>query len=301
MLPNFLIIGAPRSGSTYLYFCLREHPDVFMPEIRFMGDLHFFNPKSEIDISSTKNWDKGLDWYESLFKDYSGQKAVGEKTASYLSDKETPQLIRQVLPQVKMIAMLRNPIQRAYSDFWYHRGEIPKDCDIIKASIIPELNRLKLIESGFYYEQILTYFKYFDRRQFSFHLLDDFKGKPLEEFRKVFTFLEVAPDFVPEYYNKKVNRAVRQGGLVYWIKLAGGFVKQKLPGVYRVINKLPVTDHLFNFVGKSGDKSTDKIAYPAMSDEEWQFLSDIYLESNRNLSEILEVDLVKLWHTRKPN
>lgn len=106
MLPNFLIVGAARAGTTSLYYYLKQHPDVFM------------SPKKEIDFFDVdKNFEKGLDWYERYFEGYTGQKAIGEASPLYMYLEKVPKRIAKVIPDVKLIFILRNPVDRAYSHY----------------------------------------------------------------------------------------------------------------------------------------------------------------------------------------
>lgn len=106
MLPNFIIPEAQKSGTTALRIYLAQHPEVYIVN----KEIHFFN----------KNFDKGIEWYEQFFKAWKGEKAIGEKTPDYLYDGHTPQRIYEVTPDVKLIFVLRNPIDKAYFHYWYN-------------------------------------------------------------------------------------------------------------------------------------------------------------------------------------
>ena len=107
MLPNYLIIGAPKCGTTSLAAWLDEHPQVYMvPE----KELHFFSGY----------WEQGLDWYEQCFVP-NGKPLVGEASPSYLENPVARERIASVLPGAKLIAMMRNPVDRAYSQYWHWR------------------------------------------------------------------------------------------------------------------------------------------------------------------------------------
>ncbi|MBA3731354.1 MAG: sulfotransferase domain-containing protein, partial [Gammaproteobacteria bacterium] len=107
MLPNFLIIGASRCGTTWMANNIKSHPDVFMPPKK---ELHFFDA----------SFDKGWDYYASFFPDKkcARYRAIGEATPAYLYMPQVARLIKSRLPDVKMIVSLRNPIDRAYSQYW---------------------------------------------------------------------------------------------------------------------------------------------------------------------------------------
>ena len=103
-LPNFVIVGAMRSGSTSLYKYLQVHPQVWMPR----KEIHFFD----------RRWDNGLDWYRERFDGWSGQPAVGEATPTYLAETEALDRMAATIPDAKLVAILRDPVDRAYSHYW---------------------------------------------------------------------------------------------------------------------------------------------------------------------------------------
>ncbi len=103
--PDFIIIGAMKAATSAIYEYLMQHPSVTH---RLPKELHFF----------TLNYDKGLDWYLSQFESSQGNNGnrdllIGEASPSYLTSKETPKLIYQLFPDVKIIISLRNPTDRA--------------------------------------------------------------------------------------------------------------------------------------------------------------------------------------------
>lgn len=111
MLPNFICVGAQKAGSSSLYKLLRSHPEVHVSQQK---ELHFFN----ID----ENYEKGLEHYEEFFKDgYQSQKHIGEFTPDYLQYSFVPTRIKKILGNIKVLIILRHPVERAYSQFNFHR------------------------------------------------------------------------------------------------------------------------------------------------------------------------------------
>src|ERR671919_2133494 len=106
-LPTFLVIGAMKSGTTALINSLGKHPDVFA----LPSEIHFFD----------RFHDRGLDWYRERFAKARGQGAVGESTPEYMYLPHARERIVRDLPGVQLIAILRNPVERAYSHYWHNR------------------------------------------------------------------------------------------------------------------------------------------------------------------------------------
>jgi len=297
MLPNFLIIGAARSGTTYLKNALEQHPDVYMgSEGAYTGDIHFFNSSH-----SSKNWEKGLEWYRKFFDGRTTERAVGQKSGLYFSDPEAPKLIRQALgDDVKLIATLRNPIERAYSAYWYQIEDIPRGSSFLDACKLEQNNQLKLQSllhgPGFYHKHLCNYLKHFNKEQFHFIIFDFMKEDPLAELTKVFQFLEIANRFVPTNYDKKVNQAIGKGGFTYTLKSLWGIIKQNFPESYRVIKNLPPSKWLRMWLGKSSEKVASRKGYPEISLAEWEYLSNLYYEDVKKMGGVLGVDLIALWY-----
>ena len=105
MLPNFIIAGPPKSGTTSLQLYLDSHPDVLVT-----GEAHFFD----------YNYEKGLEWYEKYFEKYQNEKAVGEKSPSYFFGPNVPIRIKKHIPEAKLLFTFRDPIKRAYSHYWHN-------------------------------------------------------------------------------------------------------------------------------------------------------------------------------------
>lgn len=112
-LPTFLVIGAMKAGTTSLYHYLRDHPQVFMPEIK---EVNFFNPR--------RNWHRGLTWYEEQFRSAPpGTVAVGEASTSYTKYPwiaGVPERIASALGDVRLIYVVRHPIERMRSQYLHH-------------------------------------------------------------------------------------------------------------------------------------------------------------------------------------
>jgi hypothetical protein len=119
-LPTFLIIGAMKGGTTSLHGYLRQHPDVFMPERK---ELNFFLDEyagPPIDPPEERNWSRGITWYERQFAGADHERAVGEASANYSRYPTYPgvaERIAAVLPEMKLIYLMRNPIDRVFSHY----------------------------------------------------------------------------------------------------------------------------------------------------------------------------------------
>lgn len=189
-LPNFIGIGPQRSGSTWLYQQLRNHPEVYMSDRK---EINFFD----------KNYHKGVDWYKKFFSDSSEKKflAVGEVSPAYLYSEKTPELIYHLLPDVKFISILRNPSHRAFSQYKYAVRNNKE-----QRRLLEYLQQTDVIERGFYSEQIQKYYKFFPAENFLFLIFEEIMSDPCLGLSKIAMFLDIDSNkFDSNLATKKIN------------------------------------------------------------------------------------------------
>jgi len=108
-LPDLLLVGAARCGTTGLARRLGAQPEIFMSNPK---ELHFFDDK----------WDRGLAWYRSQFAGGAGTALAGEATTSYMYEEAAVARMADTLPRARVLAVLRNPVDRAWSHYWFNRA-----------------------------------------------------------------------------------------------------------------------------------------------------------------------------------
>jgi hypothetical protein len=231
-LPNFLIVGAARSGTTTLYSYLQAHPEVYLPASK-RPEPHFF----------LKDWEygMGIDYYaRKYFSAWRGQRALGEASASYLCYDWVADRILRHLPGVKLIATLRNPIERAHSNYWHTIKSGLESCSFEEA-VRTERQRLAeivdpfwravrpyaYVERGFYYRHLSDYLLRFPRSQMHIVLFEDLLRSPGQVLRGILEFLEVDPEFVPADLDRILNQSTPEGE-----KMAPS-AREYLRGVFR--------------------------------------------------------------------
>lgn len=182
MLPNFLIIGAMRCATGWIRQCLLEHPDIFIPRY----ETHFF------DI----HYHNGLRWWEQrYFSGYGGEKAVGEKTATYLHVPEVPRRIANSLPGVKLICCLRDPTDRAYSHYlMMARNDKGIRATPFLQATTPDSD---FVRRGLYFRQIKWFLELFPRESLLIKIYEDKEQDPTGFIQGIFEFLGVDSNFVP--------------------------------------------------------------------------------------------------------
>ena len=187
-LPTFLIIGAAKSGTTSLYDYLKQHPEIFMSQLK---EPRFFAFDPEDPNHHGAKWVKitKLDDYLALFGDAKDSKAIGEASPSYLVSRCAPLAIKKLIPDVKLIAILRNPIDRAYSGYQME-AKMGLERRPLSQALRPGE---KLVERGKYYSLLQPYISAFPAEQLKIVILDDLVSKPGEVLEDLFEFLGVDP------------------------------------------------------------------------------------------------------------
>ena len=208
-LPNFLVIGAARAGTTALYNFLVQHPQIFMPQLKEPGFLmlegtNLDNPYSNRDYSITD-----LNTYQGLFADaQSTHTAIGEATTGYLTSAGVIPRIQKYMPEAKLIVLLRNPIDRAYSEWelLFRAGRetlsfaevIAQEPKAPQSDLPWNPDERKYLRKGLYHAHLTRFYDNFDAEQISIHLYDDWRKKQLDVLSNIYAFLGVDPAFTPD-------------------------------------------------------------------------------------------------------
>lgn len=198
-LPTFLIIGAPKGGTTSLARYLEQHPDV---SIAAEKEVHFFDD----------NFDRGLDWYRSRFAG-AGARAIGEASPTYLMRRDAHPRIASVIPNARLIAVLRNPIDRAYSDYWFQRSlgfENRSFADAVRAEIAdPADVPFFHLGAGLYDRQIEDLGVHLPPENLLVLLFDDLTADAAGTFAAVCRFIGVDDTFRPPDLGRVFNPSMR--------------------------------------------------------------------------------------------
>ena len=250
-LPDFLIIGAQKGGTTFLYNALRRHP-YFKAATK--KEIHFFDTQ--------KYAKKGLDWYREQFpspKIKNGAKVLtGEASPYYMFHPLVPRRVAECLPDVRLIALLRNPIDRAYSDYQHKVRQGNEELsfeDAIDAEeerIAGEQEKIHAREDymsrayrrytyllrGIYVDQIQEWHRYFDSEQLLIIKSEDFREEPESALKQVQAFLGL-----PE---RGLDIEVVQGRNV------GGYQQQMDPQTRRRLQVYfePHNRRLYDYLGR---------------------------------------------------
>ncbi|MFX0140474.1 MAG: sulfotransferase domain-containing protein [Candidatus Hodarchaeota archaeon] len=291
--PDYIGIGAMKAASGWIFKCLELHPEVGDSE--WSKELHFF--------TKPYNYEKGIEYYYSLFSQHPKGKLKGEFTPAYMASPQVASLIHKHFPNVKLIVSLRNPIERAYSHYRYNvqergRFRIYKNFeDTIK-------NDKTIIERGFYYKHLKPYFDLFPRENILILFFEDIKNNPKEVVHELYKFLGLKDiSYIPSLINRRrsitgayiiKHKFPILNLLIYWLNS-----KIKKEGSFRKFTNKFKIEILYNKLQKVNRKeitakNIKALSVPPLSQSDRDYLLKIYKDDIQNLEKLLNKDL-KHW------
>lgn len=263
-LPQFLIIGAVKAATTWIADQLRARDDVFMPG----PEPHYFS----------RDYDRGVSWYASLFADARSDQLIGEKSADYLADSEAPARAAALLPDAMLIAQLRNPVDRAYSDYCmlYRRGQVGGDVEryLDTRSAVP-----RFLENGLYARHIARWRDHFPADRLKIILYDDIRADPERVLADVCGVLRLPPTIDAERVRRRSNDS--EAPLV---PLALRRLPQPIKNLVAPLRGNPAFEATRRIFARSVD-------YPRLSSDLRMRLNDYYADDVAQLGRILDRDL----------
>lgn len=205
--PQFMIIGAGKSGTTALFEYLNQHPDVFMPRVKETNFMSLEGKRSipiEEDPEMLEYYPHSvfdMETYLGLYEDCPDGITAGEASPMYLYKNDAHLKIKEYCPEAKMIAIFRNPAERLYSRYLHlaREGIQPEgwpESVFDKSSIW--WRRDDLLLEGYYYKHLSKFMETFPREQFKIFLYDDLRNNQKQVIYDIFEFIGVDPDFEPD-------------------------------------------------------------------------------------------------------
>lgn len=250
MLPNCLIIGAMRSGTTALYTLLGQHPDIYMSPYK---EPNFFAvdeiTRGKILEGSVSIEDRSE--YEGLFEGATSQARVGEASHSYLyySDRVAPRLA-EALPGVKLICILRDPAKRAFSHYLFHVQSDREDIPSFREALAAEDDRIRrglhfghYTNRGFYAQQLRPYHETFEAADIKVLFYEDLQTDPVALAQDAYRFLGVDDSFAPDASVRRNPSGLPRSGLLHAVLVKANPLKRAVqhrlpPRLYRLATRL---------------------------------------------------------------
>ncbi|ORJ58776.1 sulfotransferase domain-containing protein [Geothermobacter hydrogeniphilus] len=294
--PNFMCIGAAKSGTTTLYDILRQHDDIYLPSYK---EPHFF----DID----KNYRNGIEYYlEEYYSTLQGERAVGDFTPSYLLFSKCAERIYHTFGEgMKFVIILRNPVDRAYSQYLHAKRDLIEGLSF-EVALEREKERLNqfsiqkddisfirfsYITGGRYYDLIKPYMQYFRPEQFRIYLFeDDFLHRRDEMVKDICSFIGVKP--MDLNLNLKSNAAAQaRFPFVKRLLIREGPVRNLLK---KLVRSQRMRNRARNYLQRVSDKPMEKKDLDLKL--KTMFMEKYFVDDVQKLEMELGRDL-SVWHT----
>lgn len=209
-LPTFVLIGAAKAGTTSLYHYLGEHPEIYMSPVKeprfFALEGHALDFRGPSDDRLHGRTTTTLSAYRALFAGVRHERAVGEASVIYLAHPRAAGALARTVRDAKLVAVLRDPAERAYSSFLYHTRDGFEPAATFEEALRDEPERLAAgwypgwayRGQGFYFRHLSRFLEVFPREQLRVYTYEELDRRPLELLRDLFGFLDVDTAFVPD-------------------------------------------------------------------------------------------------------
>lgn len=292
-LPNTFIVGAAKSGTTSLYNYLRQHPDIFMSPVK--EPCYFAYAENPPALAGpgdeAANRESGvvytLDAYQELFAEATSESIVGEASPVYLYDEDAPRLLHQHCPDATLIAILRNPVDRAYSHYLQLVQSGREPLERFEAALDVEDERRDAgwewswhyRHMGFYGRQLARYLEYFDREQLHVYRFEELTKDPEGFAQTVYRALGVGSSFEPDTGIRRRATGVPQ---LDWLHQFIGTPDHFLRRWSRLVLPEAVRDRILMAVRNAN------LQKPPLSDAARARLTDAYRDDVHRLEALLD-------------
>jgi Sulfotransferase domain len=292
--PDFFIVGAPRAGTTSLYYYLRAHPDIYMPALK---EPHFFIERGINSLSETRKLrylppkiiTKQED-YLRLFSNARDAQVAGEASVFYLSDEFAPVKIKEINPRAKIIMLLREPVERAHSTYLLAAREGSESSPSFYEALQEDYKFMVkfsasasvYISPGLYYQHIKRYLEIFKREQLCIYLYDDLVSDTGALVNGVCSFLGASP-YKTEFSDleRRYNiYAEPRNNILKWLESSRWLQALAISMLPRSVRPL-IHDRLVN----------RKASKPPLDPKAQGLLQSIYHDDTLRLQELIGRDL----------
>ncbi|MDJ0516300.1 MAG: sulfotransferase [Trichodesmium sp. MO_231.B1] len=288
-LPTFLVVGIEKAGTTSIYQYLNQHPQVYMSPVKETNFLErdWENFQGKPNPKRIDTWEK----YSNLFSNVQDEIAIGEVSPNYLFHyKSSSERIIKYVPDVKIIAILRNPVDRAYSDYLMHLRD---SINVEKVRSLTEQVQFRAdtsftLKKGFYYTPVKYYFDTFGKERVKIYLYNDLSENSSAMMQDMYQFIGVNSDFTPDTSERQQVAAVPKNQSLNNLMKTKNPVRAAVSSVLKVVMPLEMRQKLRSSLVNlnSGGKELKPL-----SSEERQLLIDFYREDILKLQDLIQRDL----------
>ncbi len=291
---DFLGIGMPKCGTSWISSNLTNHPQVYIPPEK---EINFFNEQYwKEDIPVARNYQRGIGWYESFFKKAPVGKLKGEFSVTYMVDKPAVYRIRRHFPDVKILIALRNPPDMVQSLYWWFKttSSYKYHTDNFDQAVQEKVESDGRFWMGYYSRFLETIYHTFPYQNIHIVILDDIKNNPSTTFKEICNFLQIENQVSTKHLARKVNSAITvksktiKNLAVIWMNLLKDL---KLKKIYSFIKTSRTISSIYRQINMKSYK------YPQMNKKTRVKLNSWYQEDIIKVGKIINRDL-SAWYNQ---
>lgn len=264
-LPQFIVIGAVKAATTWIKAQLAANPAIFIPG----PEPHYFS----------REFGRGLEFYRTFFAEAAPGVILGEKSADYLAHPHAPSRIHDLLPQVPLVAQLRNPVERAYSDYkmLFRRGTLAGPPE--RYLTTPDCSHPRLLLDGLYGLHLSRWFDHFPSEQLLVILFEEVRAQPRQTVRRVCDHIGA-----PDYFSEAIADHRVNDGAAPLLPLP---IRRALAPLKNAVTPLRGN----KWFEAARDMMAKEISYPPLSDDLHDRLLDFYAADIERLASLTGQDL----------
>ncbi|MCB0514544.1 MAG: sulfotransferase domain-containing protein [Chitinophagales bacterium] len=284
---DFIGIGVAKAGTTWIADKLRLHPELFIPEKK---ELFYFNDiNDEYEPVANYRHTKSLDWYHDYFSNATQKQLCGEISNPYLHIPNAAEAIYRYNPHLKLFAILREPVSRAYSHYLYnvhrHHVNYPPFEESIR-------QKSSFLEQGFYYKHLSRYLTYFDASQIKIMFYDDLQQDMETFYTELLQFLGVSI-FIPQNLTEKSNET--KTARFPWInksldKIRYQLHQNNLHAILPLLRKTGIIP-LAEYIRDKANAKKMQAQTTILAEDTQKRLREMYLSDIENLEKLTQRDL----------
>ncbi|MDJ0730070.1 MAG: sulfotransferase [Crocosphaera sp.] len=288
-LPNFLIFGVQKAGTTSVYNYLKQHPEVYLSPVKepnffekdwdkLAAEGHQFKPKQIVTFEQYKN----------LFEGVTNEIAIGEVSPNYLFHHKTSiGQIKRYVPNAKLIAILRSPVDRAISDYLMHVREAQSNTSL-KEQIEYKAHKSFVILKGYYYQAVKHYFEEFGREQVSIFLYDDLRKDSNKFLQEIYKTIGVNPNFEADTSQKSQVAKIPKNDAINQLLVRQNPLRSLSATLLKPLLSEEKRQKLRSLLIGMNSQSKDEMD---SLDEEKQLLLNLYHDDILKLQDLINRDL----------
>jgi hypothetical protein len=260
-LPDFVIIGAVKGATTWLHNQLQDNPAIYLPG----PEPHFFSQEFEL----------GLDHYRAKFSAAKPGQIIGEKSADYFAHPQAAARLAKQMPGARLVLQLRNPIERAYSDYkmLYRRGTVTKGPEAYLTSL--DCDQPRFLEDGLYAKHLKRWLDHFDGEALKILLFEDVKAAPARVVAEVSAHIQA-----PHHYSLEVGAKPRNDSTKQFLPLPMRTALAPFKQAVRPLRGTPMFEAARRVFAR-------EIRYPPLSDSLQQRIADFYARDIEDLGHMI--------------